>query len=306
MNLTPLHGIFAPSVGRIATGERFVLTLDGIVCGLVISAEGGNISAPVVREPAGPFVRKHLGTATPEPIELLLDLSLQKLVYDWISESWQGRALPKSGSLIALDANLQATAELQFDKAVISATTIPAMDSSSQNECALAVQLTATTTNVRKASGPVADLFVTRQKAWLSSNFRLEIDGLDTTTIRKVNALTITSAREHATIDRLRLPVDAMGPIDFPDVYVVFAEQSSKTWADWHETFVVQGNNDAMQEKKGSLIFLAPDRQSQLGSLALDGLGIYRLRHEPVRPGEPVHIRRTVAALYCQRAELVV
>jgi hypothetical protein len=242
----------------------------------------------------------------PEPIELSLDLSLQKLVYDWISESWRGRALTKSGSLIALDANLQATAELQFEKAVISATTIPAMDASAATECALAVQLTATTTNLRTASGRVAGLFLKQEKAWLSSNFRLEIDGLDTTTISKVNALTVTSANENAATDRLRLPVGVVGPVQFPDVCVLFAEQSSKTWADWHEKFVVQGKNDDTQEKKGSLIFLAPDRQSQLGSVAFYGLGIYRLGHEPVRQGEPVHIRRTVAELYCQRMELAV
>lgn len=291
--MTPLHRI--PSlVGRSSTGDRFILTLDGIVCGLVISAEGGNISAPVVRQPAAPFVRKRLGTPAPEPIELLLDLSLQKIVYDWISESWRGPALTKSGSLITLDANLQAIAELQFDNAVISATTIPAMDASSQNECALAVQLRAATTNLRNASGPVAGLSPKQKKAWLSSNFRLEIDGLDTARVSKVNTLTITCAGGNATT------------VEFPDVHVVFAEQSSKTWADWHEMFVVQGKNDETQEKKGSLIFMAPDRQSSLGTVAFHGLGIYRLRHEPVRPGEAVRIIRTVAELYCQRMELIV
>jgi hypothetical protein len=306
MPLIPSRLITTPLVGGTSTGDRFVLTLDGVVCGLVTSAEGGNISAPVLREPAGAFVPKRLGAPTPEPIDLFFDLSLQKVVYEWITESWQGRALTKSGSLITLDTNLQATTELQFDKAVISATTIPAMDASSKLECVLAVRLTAAATNMRHTSGPIAGLVPKQKKAWLSSNFRLEIDGLDTTTISKVNALTIMSAERNAAADRSRWPAGSVSAIDFPDLRVLFAEQSLKTWADWHDRFVVHGENDDTQEKSGSLVFLAPDRQSQLGNVAFYGLGIYRLRHEPAQLGEPVRIRRTVAELYCQRMELVV
>ena len=286
------------------TGDRFVLMLEGVVCGLVTSPQGGTISAPVVREPRGAFVHKRLGAPAPEAIELFLDLSLQKLVYEWINEFWQGRALAKSGSLIALDANFHATTELQFENAVISATTVPAVDAMSETACALAVQLSPRATKLRNASGPVAGL-APKQKAWLASNFRLNIEGLDTTRVSSVSALTITNGEKSAA-DRLRLPAGTSGAIDFPNLRVLFVEQSSKTWADWHDQFVVQGKNDDTQEKTGSLVFLSPDRQSQLGSVRFSGLGIYRLTREPTLPGGPINIRHSVAELYCQRMDLVV
>ena len=288
-----------------ATGDRFVFMLEGVVCGLVTSPQGGTISAPVVREPRGAFVHKRLGAPAPEPIELFLDLSLQKLVYEWINEFWQGQAIAKSGSLIALDANFHATTELQFENAVISATTVPAVDAISRTACALAVQLSPRATNLRNASGPVAGLAPTRKKAWLASNFRLNIEGLDTTRVSSVGALTIRNGEKSAA-DRLRLPAGTSGAIDFPNLRVLFVEQSSKTWADWHDQFVVQGKNDDTQEKTGSLVFLSPDLQSQLGSVRFSGLGIYRLAREPTLPGGPINIRRTVAELYCQRMDLVV
>jgi len=303
---TRLDRIFSPLVRPIGTQDRSVLTLDGVVCGFVTSAGGGSISAPVVRESAGAFVRKRLGAPTPEPIELLLDLSLEKPVYDWISESWQGQASTKSGSLIALDADLQATTELHFERAVISATTIPAMDASAETACVLAIQLIPATINLEGAAGPVAGLVTKQRTPWLSSNFRIAIDGLDCTKVSKVNALTITSGESSLPNDRSRGPAGTVAAIDCPDVCVVFAEESSKSWADWHETFVIQGKNDDTQEKNGSLIFLAPDLQSQLGSVTFSGLGIYRLTREASSAGEPMHVRRTVAELYCQRMELVV
>ena len=71
---------------RPGLADRIVLTLDDAVCGFVASAEGGDISAPVVREAAGgeAFVRKHLARASPEEIRLKFGLSLTKPVYEWL------------------------------------------------------------------------------------------------------------------------------------------------------------------------------------------------------------------------------
>ncbi len=305
MPLTPLFPTTALFRSDSPGGDRFVLTLDGVVCGLVTSAQGGTISAPVLREQRGNFIHKRLGAPMPEPIQLSFDLFLNKLVYDWINDSWQGRASAKSGSLIALDANFQARTELQFENAVISATTIPAVDASAQTACVLAVRLNPTATNLRNASGPAPALAPKQRKAWLAPNFRLNIDGLETNTVSSINALTITSGERDAS-DRLRLAAAPAGAIDFPNLRVLLGQQGSNAWTDWHDQFVVQGKNDDAHEKNGSLVFLAPDLQSQLGSVKFSGLGIYRLTREPVLPSGPNNVARNVAELYCQRMDLVV
>ncbi len=271
---------------------RFLLTLDGTVCGFVTSAEGGDISAPVIREPAGAFVRKHLGAPAPEPIVLSFDLSLKKVVYDWIAEFWKGNASAKSGSLITLDLNNQARSELVFEKAAIAATTVPAMDAASKTPCLLTVRLNPAATSRRPASGPVAGVTPAPKKLWLSSNFRFEIDGLDATRISKIEPLTVAAGEQ--------------GAIDFPDVRALLSETTSQTWSDWHDEFVVKGKNDDANEKSGSLIFLSPDLQSQLGGVALTGLGIHRLSREPVVEGGAAQVARLVAELYCERMELAV
>ena len=273
--------------------DRFALTLDGTVCGFLASAEGGDISAPVIREPAGAFTRKRLGAPAPEPIVLSFDLSLVKIIYEWIAEFWQGNASTKSGSLIAVDVDNQARSELVFEKASIVATTVPAMDTASKAPCRLAVRLNPVTTSRRPSSGRIADPRPAPKKPWLPSNFRFEIDGLDTTRVRKIEALTVARGED--------------GAIDFPDVRVLLAETTSPTWSDWHDEFVVNGKNDDSNEKSGSLVFLAGDQRTRLGSVTLSGLGIYRLTGEPIpQRAAAAQVTRLVAELYCERMELAV
>jgi hypothetical protein len=269
-----------------AARGRSVLTLGDIVCGPVFS-EGGDISAPVIREPAaGGFVRKRLGEPAPEPIVLSLDLSLNKVVYDWIAEFWQGKVAPRSGSVISIDQNNQAKSELSFEHATITATTVPDMDAASKTPSRLAVRLNAERTILGPASGTVIG-HGRPSKPWLPANFRLDIDGLDAARVSKVEGLT-------AVADE--------GAIDFGDLRVLLSAAGSESWYSWHKSFVVDGIGD---EKSGTLAFLASDQRTELGSVTLRGLGIHRLTFEPA-PDHAERTARLAAELYCERMDLVV
>jgi hypothetical protein len=273
---------------RPALADRIVLTLGGVVCGFVTSAEGGDISAPVVRDAGGGvFVRKHLGRAAPEEIRLTFGLALTKPVYEWLEAGWLGKAEPRSGSLIGLDAKLEKRTELLFKDAVLTATTVPAMDAAAKAACVLIARVQPRSTSRHAASGKVAVAQPKAQAQWLPSNFRLEIDGLDCTRVSKVDAFTI--------------PGPEAGAVDFPDLRITLAEANAKTWVDWHESFVVKRKEVA--EKTGSLVFLSPDRKSELGRVRFFALGIHRLASER---GGSTTIRHLVAQLYCERMELAV
>src|SRR5215217_3423739 len=172
-----------------AARGRSVLKLGDTVCGFVVSAEGGDISAPVIRESAGTFFQKRLGPPVIEPIVLSFDLSLNRVVYDWIVEFWKGNVAARSGSVISVDLNGQAKSELAFEHATIAATTLPAMDAASKTPCRLTVRLNAEKTTRRPASGPVTGP-IKPSKPWLPSNFRLEIEGLEKTRFHKIEPMT--------------------------------------------------------------------------------------------------------------------
>jgi hypothetical protein len=273
---------------RPALADRIVLTLGGAVCGFVASAEGGDISAPVVREAGGAFIRKHLGRASPEEIRLTFGLALTKPVYEWLEAGWLGKAEPRSGSLIGLDAKLEKRTELVFKDAVLTAATMPAMDAASKTACVLTARMQPRSTSRHAASGKIAVAQPKAQAQWLPSNFRLEIDGLDCTRVSKVDAFTI--------------PGPQAGVVDFPDLRITLAEANANTWFDWHEAFVVKGKTAA--EKSGSLIFLSPDRKSELGRVLFSGLGIHRLAAAGAAERAASTARRLLAELYCEQMVL--
>jgi hypothetical protein len=251
---------------------------------MLISAEGGSATGVVVREP-GPeaFVRKHLGNVRFEPIRLSFGLGMAPALFDWIRAAWQGKSERRSGSVVLFGA----ARALEFSRAVVAETTLPRLDAAVKTQAALGLTIEPNETRWLPASGP-APVPVQKQKQWLAANFRLEIGGLDCTRVSSVDALTIASG----------------SPVDFPALRVTLAASSQQSWADWHEEFVVQGQNDDTHEKSGVIRYLAPDLATELGRVELFNLGIFRLVPVPA-PG-PDAVARVVADLYCERFELVV
>ena len=92
--------------------------------------------------------------------------------------------------------------------------------------------------------------------------------------------------------------------LEFPNLRITLAESSAKTWTDWFEDFVIKGNNDDSKEKSGAIVFLSPNRQSELGRITLHNLGIFALRERPAQANDQV--ARLVAELYCERMEFQV
>jgi hypothetical protein len=283
------------------TAGRFYLELDGLPCGFLRSVEGGSVKAEVVTEPPGAehFLKKHLGTAAPEPLVLTFGLSLAPVVYDWIAEAWNGRRSARDGAIVFTDASLQRRKALAFEAPLITAVTFPTQDGSSKDPCYLAVTIQPEGTNAQKASGKLAAPAV-KAKQWLACNFRVEIGGLDCKRVSKVDAFTVELKAVDQVGDRRDPAVDPK--IDFPGLRFTLAESGAATWRAWHEDFVVQGNCDDAHEKSGALVVLDPGLK-ELGRVKLEGLGIHRLDSEKVEASKDA-VARVVADLYCERMEL--
>jgi hypothetical protein len=285
------------------TGGRFLLELAGQDCGALRSVEGGGVKGEVVAEPpAGEhYVKKHLAGAAPEPIELTFGLGLAEEVYDWIAACWDGKPSGRDGRIVFTDASLNAWKALEFEEARIRSVTFPALDGASKEAGFLTLRLAPERTRTAKASGPVGGASAGKQKQWLASNFRVEVAGLDTKMVAKVDAFTV-ELPEPVGLRERRLEEGA-GPIDFPGLRVTVSEAGASGFAAWHEEFVVNGLNDDSHEKDGALVLLDSTLKGELGRVELQGLGIYGLSAEKAVAGSEA-IAKVVAELYCERMGL--
>jgi hypothetical protein len=290
---------------RSYVAGNFQLRLDGVETGFVKSVDGGAISADIINETIGPttYVKKHVGPPRYEEFSIDIGLWMTHTVYEWIQASLKMNYQRKNGSIVSYDVNLEARSEREFYNALITEVTFPAMDGASKDQCYMTVKFAPELIRMKKASGK-ATLPPVRasQEMWLPSNFRLEIAGLDCSKVSAIDSFTIRQAAVPDDIGEARNPFKEPGRIEFPNLSVTLAETAAQTWTDWFEDFVVNGNNGDDREKSGSLVFLSPNRQAELGRVNFFNLGIFKLASTKGDAAAD-QIRRVMASLYCERME---
>lgn len=281
------------------------LELDGQKCGLIGDLEGGSIYAEVVREKlqAGLSAKKHVGPTRYEEFSLQIGFAMSKAVYDWISSTWKSNFPRKSGSVVACDSKLNAQSQRKFSHALITETTIPALDTSSKEPGFLTLKFAPELVTHEKASGKVSGSDPNNpEKLLLPGNFKLEIDGLDCSKVAKIDSFTVkqTLARDDIYQESRHVQAEA-GQLEFPNLRITFSEVHESSWADWFDDFIVKGNSGDDKEKKGKLSLLSPNKQV-LAVIHFFNLGIFRIGHERSGTGQN-QAKLAQAELYCERME---
>jgi hypothetical protein len=288
--------------------RRSFLSLDAAGSGFLKSTSGGEPFGELILEAGGAayFAKKRLGGVKYQPIILEVGLGMSTAVYGWIADSWQGNATRKNGVITTMDYALKPLAGLQFNDALITETTFPACDSSNNDDTGhLLVTLTPDLTReVPPGQVDTAGTPDDPAARWLPCNFRLEIDGLECSKVNRIESFAIRQSTVIDEIGDARTTVIQPGMIEFPDLQITLAESVVATWKQWHDDFVIKGNNDETKERNGRLIFLSTDLQRELARVEFFNLGIFRLKNTPVVSGEE-SIRRVTAELYCERMTFV-
>lgn len=294
---------FAQPGQRSYVSGSFFLTLDGVKCGFVKSVAGGAIGAEVVAEPgSGPFVPKHLGKPRYGEITLNCGFSLDKSFYEWVAQSWQVKAKPRAGSLVAMDYTLTPTSERRFENAIITSTTIPAMDGSSKEPAYLVVTIAPGLIQNAPGSGSKEEYSAagkSDQKAWLPSHFKLEIEGIDCSKVNKIEPFTV--GQSVGTDSKAREAALAARRVDFPNLKLTVSEAGAQSFIDWHQASVVEGKGI---EKNGTLTFFGPTQQGVLMRIKFSNLGIFSLEPSKAETNAD-QVKRFEVELYVERMELL-
>jgi hypothetical protein len=291
----------APPDVRSFTSGRFALELDGAIVGFVKTVDGGLAFATVAKEPGDDFFfKKHLSNLGFRDIRLEVGADMNKSFYDWIAGSLAANYMRKSGAIVGADFNGNVVSRLEFHDALITEVGFPALDATSKDAAKLSLVLSPDRTVLnRKVSGKLSVNSAKTQKKWLTSSFRLSIDGIDATRVTKIDALTIKLPTPNDCFRCEELPVPEK--IDFPHVVATIREPAQSVH-DWFVDFAMQGNSGDSQEKGGTLEYLTPDLKT-LFTLKFRNLGIFELM-PVIEAGDA--LQHLVAAMYCESMEFVV
>ena len=165
---------------RSTVSGSFMFNLNGVPCGFVRSAEGGDAVGEVVEEgpKSGVFTKKHIGQVKYDAVELTFGFGMTRDIYEWIEASWKQNYARKDGSVVVTDPSLQAVSAREFYHALITEVTIPDLDASSKDAAHLTLKFAPEYTRDVKASGKVTAPKTPAQKQFAASNFQFELDEL--------------------------------------------------------------------------------------------------------------------------------
>ena len=287
---TPEAAVGAGQRGFV--GGRVALELEGAIAGFIHSTEGGDATADVVEEADESCApRKHLGNVRYEEIQISCGTGMSAAFYQWLQSVPSCDFTRKSGAILAADFNFKEIARLAFTNALITEFGMPALDAASKDPALMTVRFAPDSTQRQKGSGQtITPCGTVKQKKWLASNFRLTIDGLDCKKVNAVDAITIKQAA----------PQRERGRLEIPNLVVTLAESGAQSFFDWHQDFVINGNNGSENEKNGMLEYLTPNLAETLFTITFQHLGIFKLAPEKVEAGSE-NIRRIKAEMYCQQ-----
>lgn len=298
-----------PPTTRSYSSGQFLFNLDGSpVKSWLKSVDGGVVKGNVVTESVGPDALrfKHISTVEIEPLTIELAMSASSPVFHWIQDSWNRRFSRRNGSVIHANFRMEATLEQEFNNALITETTFPALDAGDNNPAYLTVKLKPEFLKINKESGNKlqGEEGTNKAKLWLPSMFRLNIDGVDCTRVNKIESFSVKQTVKEMYIGNARYPELEPTGIEFPNLTISLPTAFAKDFIDWHQKFVVEGARDDEQEKHGSIEFLDPaGGDVPLFTIELKRIGINSLAIEK-SDAHADAIKRCKIELYVEAMEL--
>lgn len=269
---------------------------------LLSRSDGGEIYAEVteVLEAGAHFARKHLGLPRYEAFVIPVGAAMSDGLFAWVAGSWGAQPAAMSGAVLTGDHNFNVQREATFSGALIAETRVPDLDAASRAVGFLTIRFEPEFINTKPGAGTLS-FSTTKQKLWRSSNFRLAIDGLDCTKVKKIDSFAVTRKITEVRSGSGEISL-VPGNVEFPNLKITLSAAGAQSWFDWHHSFVVDGNNGDTFERNGTISFLATDAKKELSRIELHNLGIIRVA--PYSNDSLTKIATVTAELYCEEMAL--
>ncbi len=287
---------------RTFTGGRFALDVDGINVGFLKKFSGLSMEADIVANDLGPdnMQKKHVSNIKWTPGKATVGIGMGKSMYEWIKAAFDKGYVTKNGTFTSADFDYKAQSQLTFFNALITGVTCPKLDGASKEAAYFDVEFEAEQVRWAKGGGEIIKGKVgPKQKAWLCSNFRVEIGALPCNRIATVDTFTWKCAVASDQIGIFREPTKHPAKVVTPDIKFSISYADHQAWADAARKWFVDGYHEEKDEMTGRIVFLNPNMKDELGSIDLMGLGFKSFTDEPAEANSE-KIKRFTVEMYCE------
>lgn len=297
---------------RSFTAGRFQLELDGDNTNYNVAYlkkfSGLHMIGDVVMNDVGPdnIQMKHLANIKWAPGKATVGIGMGKAVYEWIQASFDKKFMVKSGEVVAADFDSTAQTRMNFLGALITSVGIPKLDGASKEPAYFDIEFEAEQVRWVEASGPLPPPKLgPKQKAWLCSNFRVEIDlpggrSLPCDRVASVDAFAWKCAVMPNQVGIFRESTKHPAKVTVPDLKLTVSSADFKKWSEVAHQWFVDGQHRERDHLTGRIVFLDPNMKDELGEITLDGVGFKQFGQDD-NEANSERIKRFTCELYVEK-----
>jgi hypothetical protein len=288
---------------RTYTGGRFALDVNGENAGYLKKFSGLAMEADIVSNDLGPdnVQKKHVSNIKWTPGKATVGIGMGKEMYEWIKASFDKGYITKSGALTAADFNYKAQSVQTFQNALITSLTVPKLDGSSKDAAYFDVEFEAEQVRWSKGGGEdIRGKVGPKQKAWLCSNFRVEMGGLPCNRVASVDSFTWKCAVAADQVGIFREPTKHPAKVTVPEVKLAISMADYQAWADAAKKWFVDGQHLEENEMQGRIVFLNPNMKDEIGEIELQNCGFKKFSKDDLEANSE-KIARFNVELYVEK-----
>jgi hypothetical protein len=291
---------------RTYTGGRFAFTCGGGTVAFCKKFDGLAMEADIVSNDLGPanFQAKHVSNIKWTPGKVTIGTGMGNDLYKWMKASFDMAYKTENGSVIAADFDYKAMSELTFNNAFITSVTFPKFDGASKDALYFDIEFDAETVRWVKGNGQkISGTYGTKQKAHLSSNFRLELGGLPCDRVATIDPLTWKCAVASDHIGIHREPTKHAAKVTVGDLKLSISMADFDAWQQAATKWFVGGEHLAANEMQGAITILGPNMKDEVGRIELKNVGFKKFSRDAFEANSE-KISRFTVELYVEGIEL--
>jgi len=271
--------------------------------GFLKKFSGLAMEADVVSNDLGPanVQKKHVSNIKWTPGKATVGIGMGKGMYDWIQAAFDRNYITKDGSFTSADFNYKAMSRLEFQRALVTSVTIPKLDGSSKDAAYFDVEFEAEQVRWFKSSGEdIKGKIGAKQKAWLCSNFRVELGSLPCSRVATVDSFTWKCSVSADQIGIFREPTKHPAKVTVPEIKLTISHADHDAWAQAAKKWFVDGHHLEGDEMTGRIVFLDPNMTDELGEVELQNVGFKKFSDEDSEANSE-KIKRFSVELYVEQ-----
>jgi hypothetical protein len=290
---------------RSHSAGRFVLDVDGWRVGYMKKCGGLGMEADIVTHDLGPsnIQKKNVATIKWAPLKFSVGVGMGKGCADWIKAAFDMSFLTKNATMTSGDFNYKAMSQVTALNGLITSVTCPKLSGDSKEAAYFDIE--AEFEQVRHSKGGGEDIrgdIASKQKAWLCSNYKIEIGNLPCNRVASIDSWTWKCSVTSDQVGIFREHTKHPCKLTVPDLKLAISYADHDAWAQAAKKWFVDGHCLEGDEMNGRIVFLGPDMKEELGEVVLHNVGFKKFSDED-NEANSEKIKRFNVELYVEKMD---